>query len=291
MSGFRINPSDLAKAIERAKAAQDDVEIQWISAAAAINLLKPIYRSSARMAQCAICEHANGELVRARARRYMIGNGARDDFPIPNVFWWADGREAMTQDWQAGSFSTWINDTEHRAFQVKFAQEDIEKMMPADAHIHTMSFKQPPSNKVFLVHGRDEASKNEVHLFLKAIDLDPIILHLRPNKGRSLLTKFKEESGGADFAVVLMTPDDEGGIAGSGASQRRARQNVVFELGYFIGKLGPTHVAALVKGEIEKPSDFDGIAYIPYDSNWKTTLARELLAAKIPFDPAKVLTA
>jgi Predicted nucleotide-binding protein containing TIR-like domain len=72
-----------------------------------------------------------------------------------------------------------------------------------------------PSNKVLLVHGRDDAAKNEVALFLRAIGLDPIILHLRPNGGRHLLTKFREESEGAAFAVVLMTPDDEGQLAGS----------------------------------------------------------------------------
>jgi predicted nucleotide-binding protein with TIR-like domain len=150
-----------------------------------------------------------------------------------------------------------------------------------------------PGDKVFLVHGRDDASKNEVALFLRAIGLDPIILHLRPNGGRHLLTKFREESGGASFAVVLMTPDDEGGIAGAGANQPRARQNVVFELGFFIGKLGPAHVAALLKGDVEKPSDFDGIAYIPHDGagQWKTLLARELHYAKIPFDAAKAFSA
>ncbi|WP_299720547.1 nucleotide-binding protein [Tardiphaga sp.] len=123
--------------------------------------------------------------------------------------------------------------------------------------------------------------------------LDPIILHLRPNGGRHLLTKFREESEGASFAVVLMTPDDEGGIAGAGANKLRARQNVVFELGFFIGKLGPANVAALLKADVEKPSDFDGIAYISFDAagQWKTLLARELHHAKIPFDPAKAFMA
>jgi predicted nucleotide-binding protein len=149
------------------------------------------------------------------------------------------------------------------------------------------------SNKVFVVHGRDDAAKNEVALFLRAIGLEPIILHLRPNGGRHLLTKFREESDGAGFAVVLMTPDDEGGLAGAADRRPRARQNVVFELGFFIGKLGPASVAALLKGDVEKPSDFDGIAYIAFDpgGHWKTDLARELHHAKMPFDPAKALVA
>ena len=149
------------------------------------------------------------------------------------------------------------------------------------------------SHKVFLVHGHDDTVKNEVALFLRAIDPDPIILHLRPNGGRHLLTKFTEESEGAGFAVVLMTPDDEGGPAGASDYRLRSRQNVVFELGFFIGKLGPARVAALLKGDVEKPSDFEGIAYIPFDSGggWKTLLARELHYAKVPFDPAKAFSA
>jgi predicted nucleotide-binding protein len=90
-----------------------------------------------------------------------------------------------------------------------------------------------------------------------------------------------------------MTPDDEGGLAGAADPRPRARQNVVFELGFFIGKLGPARVAALLKGDVEKPSDFDGIAYISLDSGglWKTILARELHHAEVPFDPAKAFTA
>ena len=149
------------------------------------------------------------------------------------------------------------------------------------------------SNKVFVVHGHDTDAKNEVALFLTSIGLEPIILHLRPNGGRGLLTKFTEESEGASFAVVLMTPDDEGGPRITADRRDRARQNVVFELGFFIGRLGPSKVAALLKGNIEKPSDFDGIGYISFDSTgqWKTYLARELHHARVPFDTAKTLTA
>ena len=149
------------------------------------------------------------------------------------------------------------------------------------------------SNKVFVVHGHDTDAKNEVALFLTSIGLEPIILHLRPNGGRGLLTKFTEESEGASFAVVLMTPDDEGGPKITADQRDRPRQNVVFELGFFIGRLGPSKVAALLKGNIEKPSDFDGIGYISFNSTgqWKTYLARELHHARVPFDTAKTLTA
>ena len=150
----------------------------------------------------------------------------------------------------------------------------------------------PATRKVFVVHGHDGEAKNEVARFLSKLGLEEVILHERANKGRHLLTKFQEESEGASFAVVLLTPDDVGGAVG-GLHLSRARQNVVFELGFFIGKLGASRVAALVKGDVEKPSDFDGVAYIALDraGGWKGLLAKELKAADVPFNPASLLEA
>lgn len=139
--------------------------------------------------------------------------------------------------------------------------------------------------KVFIVHGRDAASKNEVARFLEKLGLEPVILHERPNAGRTLITKFQEESADIAFAVVLMTPDDQGALAG-GQMTPRARQNVIFELGFFIGRLGASRVCALVSGELEKPSDFDAVVYIQYSpqSGWKTELIRELRHAGLSVD-------
>lgn len=160
--------------------------------------------------------------------------------------------------------------------------------------------KQPPDfkgggsteqrKKVFVVHGRDSASKNDVARFLEKLKLTPVILHERPNAGRTLITKFQEESADIEFAVVLMTPDDKGGLV-DGAQSLRARQNVIFELGFFIGRLGSERVCALVQGQIEKPSDFDAVVYIPYgaETTWKTELMRELQYAGLPIDANLVL--
>lgn len=140
--------------------------------------------------------------------------------------------------------------------------------------------------KVFVVHGHDEAAREAVARFIEQIGFEAIILHERPNKGRTIITKFQEEAADVGFAVVLMTPDD---IVGD---RPRARQNVVFELGFFIGALGPAHVAALVKGDIERPSDFDGVVYISLDTgSWKTALGRELEAAGYTIDWNKVMRA
>ena len=131
--------------------------------------------------------------------------------------------------------------------------------------------------KVFIVHGRDNGAKHEVARFLERLGIEPVILHERPNKGRTLISKFQEESADIRFAVVLMTPDDVGGVVG-GTQQPRARQNVIFELGFFLGQLGADRVCALFSGNIERPSDFEGVVYVEYGTNtaWKTDLAREL---------------
>jgi predicted nucleotide-binding protein len=140
-------------------------------------------------------------------------------------------------------------------------------------------------SKVFIVHGHDRASKAEVAGFIRKLGFEPIILHERPNKGRTLITKFREEAAGAGFAVVLITPDDLGKAEGAPELNRRARQNVVFELGFFVGKLGPERVAALVEGDVELPSDFDGVVYISFDkADWQTQLGIELQAADYQFD-------
>jgi len=147
-------------------------------------------------------------------------------------------------------------------------------------------------SKVFVVHGHDAAPKAEVARFIEKLGLEAIILHERANKGRTLITKFREEADGVGFAVVLMTPDDLGKAAPAADLKGRARQNVVFELGFFIGKLGAERVAALVKGDVEKPSDFDGVAYISMDSaDWQRQLGQELGAAGYDIDWNKVMRA
>jgi predicted nucleotide-binding protein len=145
--------------------------------------------------------------------------------------------------------------------------------------------------RIFIVHGHDEGTRETVARFVETLGFKAVILHEQPNKGRTIITKFREEAADIGFAIVLMTPDDHGGKAG-GESRPRARQNVVFELGFFIGALGPEKVAALVKGEVEKPSDFHGVVYIPLDQGeWRISLAKELKAAGFEVDLNRVIGA
>lgn len=131
---------------------------------------------------------------------------------------------------------------------------------------------------VFIVHGHDEALKSEVARFVEKLGLRAIILHEQPNRGQTVIEKFEKNAGSVMFAIVLLTPDDHGGArADAPATRPRARQNVILELGYFIGALRRDHVCALYRGDdLELPSDISGVVYIKYDGQWKIELAQEL---------------
>ena len=136
------------------------------------------------------------------------------------------------------------------------------------------------SRKVFLVHGHDEAMESQVARFLERLRLTPIILHEQANKGRTIIEKFEKHSSDVGFAVVLLYSDDTGSAKG-GTPSPRARQNVILELGYFIGKLGRDRVCALHAGHVELPSDLHGVVWVPYSGDWKLKLIQELKAAEI----------
>jgi predicted nucleotide-binding protein len=147
-----------------------------------------------------------------------------------------------------------------------------------------------PKNKVFVVHGHDEAVLQAVARFLEQIDLEIIVLREQPDQGRATIEKFKHYAGQVGFAVVLLTPDDLAGPSSAPASATRARQNVIFELGYFAGKLGRGRACLLRKGNVEIPSDLYGIIYKDFDTAgaWKLELVKELKAAELQFDANKV---
>jgi len=136
------------------------------------------------------------------------------------------------------------------------------------------------SNKIFIVHGHDEAARESVARFLTVAGLNPVILHEQASRGRTVIEKIEENSD-VDFAIVLITPDDEGREKGKEEFVPRARQNVLLELGYFIGKLGRRNVCALKRGSVEIPSDFLGVVWAEMDSGngWRLTVGRELVAA------------
>jgi predicted nucleotide-binding protein len=162
----------------------------------------------------------------------------------------------------------------------------------------TPSNVKPNGNKVFIVHGHNDAMKETLARFLEKLDLEVVILHEKPDKGKTIIEKLEANSSQVDigYAVVLLTPDDLGGPNEHGIGfmpelQNRARQNVVFELGYFIAKLGRERVYALFVDGVELPSDYQGVLYTKIDASnsWMLKLAGEIKASGINLDLNKIL--
>lgn len=154
-----------------------------------------------------------------------------------------------------------------------------DALSPANAH----------AAKVFIVHGRDERLKAQVARVLERAgsDHEVLILHEQPSQGRTTIEKFEDYATSADHAVVLLTADDVGGLnEGEVELKPRARQNVVLELGFFVGHLGRSHVTVLYEEGVELPSDYLGVLYVPVDAPgaWQFAMVKELRAAGLSYD-------
>lgn len=145
---------------------------------------------------------------------------------------------------------------------------------------------------IFVVHGHDGASKYElVRLLDRTNQLGAVILHEQPNRGATVIEKFERHASDAAFAVVLLTGDDEGRVRDESAPlSARGRQNVVFEMGFFVGSLRRERVVVLYEGGVELPSDLNGLIYIPLDSAgaWRLELLKELEGAGIAVDRTRI---
>ncbi|QQS20413.1 nucleotide-binding protein [Candidatus Saccharibacteria bacterium] len=172
------------------------------------------------------------------------------------------------------------------------------ELFPETVPSHT-SQSQPTITKlaegseanIFIVHGHDNELKEQTARLVSDLGLKPIILHEQENKGQTLIEKLESNANKSSFAIVLLTPDDYGYSVEDGLEKARprARQNVVLELGYFIGKLGRSRTCALYKG-VDAPTDFDGVVYTPADEAqaWRYTVAKELKAAGYKIDMNKL---
>jgi len=156
--------------------------------------------------------------------------------------------------------------------------QELEKSKP----IVTREKSMDNARNVFVVHGHDQGMQQTVARFLEKLKLKPIILSEQASRSRTIVEKFEAYSS-VPFAVVLLSPDDIGAAKGE-EPKPRARQNVILELGYFIGALGRENVCALHKGGVELPSDLHGVIWVPYEGDWQLTLIKELKAAEIDID-------
>ena len=150
---------------------------------------------------------------------------------------------------------------------------------------------QVRSNKIFVVHGQDNEMKTDVTQTLQKLDLEPIILHEKPDNGQTLIEKISEYTH-VSFAVVLLSPDDLAYPTEKTPDEAkyRAKQNVIFELGYFLGRLGKQNVVAIYrkKEDFEIPNDYTGVLWIEYKSGWYFELIRELKVCNFDVDANKL---
>lgn len=166
-----------------------------------------------------------------------------------------------------------------------YFQKALQEILNANPEIESSEINKVKGDTVFIIHGHDNEIKTEVQLLLTRAGVNNIVLHEQPDKGRSIIDKLVEESNGSNYAIALLSPDDQ-----TVDGNLRARQNVILEIGYFIGKLGKERVRILRKGEIEIPSDLSGILYENYDKSgaWKMKICKELIAVGIFVDIATV---
>ncbi|MBI5684048.1 MAG: nucleotide-binding protein [Verrucomicrobia bacterium] len=176
-----------------------------------------------------------------------------------------------------------------RALRVFLRARDLLPFLAADRQARIP--RPENAKKVFVVHGHNDALKTAAARLLTKLQLEPIILHEQPNKSRTIIEKFLDYSDVA-FALVLLTADDWGGLVNGPPESynRRARQNVILELGFFIGRLGRERVVAIYEAGVEIPSDYSGVLFIPFDSGgiWQYQAAKEMKAAGIKIDMSHI---
>ena len=186
-------------------------------------------------------------------------------------------------EWLSGSINSQLRKLESISLQLELYASEAPMAQGVS----------PPAigDKVFIVHGHDGDTKLQVAEFVERITGErPVILHEQADSGLTIIEKFEAHASEAGFVIVLLTADDVGGSKGAATTNPRARQNVVFEFGYFIGKLSRGRVVALYERGVELPSDVSGMLYKSLAGNWHTDLAKELKAAGLDIDLGKLGT-
>ena len=175
--------------------------------------------------------------------------------------------------------STDMLDKAEKSMQQKLKemrQWQHEDMLLANISQRALMTRTKEYKKVFIVHGHDNALKQEVARMVEKQGLETIILSEQANRGKTIIEKFEEHSD-VGAAICLFTGDDYGKAKDATSENLRARQNVVFEAGYFMGKLGRGNVILIASPDIEIPSDLQGVVYTNKDM-WQTDVLRELKA-------------
>lgn len=178
-------------------------------------------------------------------------------------------------------------DKEKRIEEILLLENTVATPLVQQRRIQRKGKDERMNNKVFIVHGHDNAAKQETARTIEKMGFEAIILHEQADSGKTIIEKIETYTD-VSFAVVLYTECDLGRAKNDSVENEhfRARQNVVFEHGYLIGKLGREKVCALVKGTVETPGDISGVVYTKMDSEgaWKLQMAKNMKAAGLYVD-------
>lgn len=211
---------------------------------------------------------------------------ARDPSEIPSL-WSGEAPTSSTPvppaaetfDWSTAATDIWDVPREPSVFDTA-PSGNAPSIAPTE---------KPPATgdadrSIFVVHGHDDSALNSIRVYVtRETKILPISLAEEASAGQTIIEKFETYGEQSSYVIVLLTPDDVGQTVGehdAGFPPRpRARQNVVLELGYFIGKIGRKNIV-VVNADVERPSDLVGLGYVQYPgSNWKDDLRKELQAA------------
>lgn len=192
--------------------------------------------------------------------------------------WWGAMAMSMYEPSLGEKIADVYKDIDKKIHRIDSIIERLE-LIPLNAthQSQVASHEEPPlqsrSKRVFVVHGHDEAAKTSLEVFLHEIGLEPIVLHRQADEGLTIIEKFEKHSD-VGYAFVLLTPDEVSYLCAEEykadvdrSKEFRARPNVIFEFGYFVGKLGRSRVCCLYSGNVSLPSDVSGMIYKKYEKS------------------------
>lgn len=213
-----------------------------------------------------------GEVSRLNSKFQHFSILARGFDETDAEYFWRNEGEAM------------ISYIDSLILDVRNDEYDNHEAPAIQAELDNSRSEENRSNKVFIVHGHDNEAKEKTARFVEKLGFEAVILHEQASKSRTIIEKIEAYSDETDFAIILYTPDDVGNVkTESGQLNSRARQNVVFEHGFLMGKLGRENVVPLVSGKVELPNDISGIVYIS-DQDWQIDIAKEMSAVGYEID-------
>lgn len=223
-------------------------------------------------------ENLPGESAKLNSKLTHIGFAVLRGESDAQCFWREDGEVTV-------SF------IDSLIIDVKSGEYEIEtKSAPPPLSQKKKEKSKTVANRVFIVHGHDDLIKTKTARFVEKLGFEAIILHEQASRGKTIIEKIEAYTD-VGFAIVLYTPDDRGNSeenATKGEYNLRARQNVIFEHGYLMAKLGRDHVVPLVSGTIELPSDISGVVYVT-DTDWQLDIAKEMKSAGYEIDFDKII--